>query len=87
MVRLGELDERSNPDCEPAFLGGSSYGARRLLRCADRIVDVPVDQSIVHERYDVPYRQNDIALLRLNASIKLTGIFFEPPISRLPLHL
>ncbi len=70
MVRLGELDERSNPDCEPTF-------AEHVTTCADRVLDIPVIESIVHEKFDVPYRQNDIALLRLNTSIKPTGIFYS----------
>ena len=86
MVRLGELDERSNPDCEPVSalseLLGGDMGS--LMRCADRVIDVPVIQLIVHERFDVPYRQNDIALLRLSTSIKLTGIFLT---FSLALHL
>jgi hypothetical protein len=68
MVRLGELDERSNPDCEPTL-------EEHVMTCADRVVDIPVIESIVHEKFDVPHRQNDIALLRLNTSIKPTGIY------------
>lgn len=74
MVRLGELDERSNPDCEPTL-------EEHVMTCADKVLDIPVIESIVHEKYDVPYRQNDIALLRLNTSIKPTGISFIHPIA------
>ena len=69
MVRLGELDARSNPDCEPSFV-------EHAMTCADGVIDIPVIETIVHEKFDVPFRQNDIALLRLNTSIKPTGIFF-----------
>lgn len=83
MVRLGELDERSDPDCEHKLLPGLSNN-ERLVTCADRFVDVPVVQSIVHERFDTPYRQNDIALLRLNTSITPTSMPCEIHI-RIPL--
>jgi hypothetical protein len=69
MVRLGELDERSNPDCELTL-------EEHVMTCADKVLDIPVIESIVHEKFDVPYRQNDIALLRLKTSIKPTGISF-----------
>lgn len=71
MVRLGELDERSDPDCEQTLSGRTNN--RRLVTCADSILDVPVVETIVHQRYDQPQHRNDIALLRLNASVKPTG--------------
>lgn len=71
MVRLGELDVRSDPDCEQSLLGRTNN--RRLVKCTDGILDIPVVEFIVHQRFNQPQHQNDIGLLRLNASVKLTG--------------
>lgn len=60
-VRLGEWDLTSDPDCEDDL-------------CADPVVDIPLAELIVHEKYQ-PYskdHENDIALLRLNRSVKFT---------------
>ena len=73
MVRLGEHCVRTDPDCEWIVTEKN----RRVKRCADLVLDVAVIDSIVHEKFDQPYRQNDIALLRLNTSIKSTGLYIN----------
>lgn len=58
-VRLGEWDQRTDPDCD-----GSD--------CADRFLDVPVVENITHENFQITGQDNDIALLRLAHSVTFT---------------
>ncbi|KAG5671084.1 hypothetical protein PVAND_001298 [Polypedilum vanderplanki] len=69
-VRLGDWDTRTNPDCRNDING---------MVCNDPYVEVPVAQIIVHEHYnpDAKNQPNDIALLRLQNSIRYTD-FIKP---------
>lgn len=67
-VLLGEYDLRSNPDCDPAD----------PTDCADPVVEVPVQQIIKHEAYQDTQEHNDIALLRLQWSVRYS--YFIKPI-------
>lgn len=61
-VRLGEWDLSSERDCEED-------------RCSDPVLNVPVIERIVHKKYK-PFsrsQENDIALLRLNQTVKFTS--------------
>ncbi|XP_059476841.1 CLIP domain-containing serine protease HP8-like [Neocloeon triangulifer] len=52
-VRLGEYNTNTDPDC---------FG---LDECADLVSVIQVEEKIRHERYDKPYSQNDVGLIRL----------------------
>ena len=65
-IRLGEYDISTNPDCI------TDRNGHRL--CADPVIDVEPEEVIVHHDYNKPTYQNDIALVRLPASITLTGL-------------
>ncbi|RZC35502.1 Trypsin domain containing protein, partial [Asbolus verrucosus] len=60
-VRLGEDYIETNPDC---YHIGFTW-----RQCLDPSIDVPVEQTIVHEDYDPkdPNQYHDIALLRLQS--------------------
>jgi hypothetical protein len=59
-VRLGELDERTDPDCD-----GSE--------CADAVQDFSPIVVKVHKDYDKPKFRNDLALIRLDRPVGITG--------------
>lgn len=58
-VRLGEMDERSNPDCEGDV-------------CADEPQDFTPLVIIAHRNYNVPKYKNDIGLIRLDREAIIT---------------
>lgn len=59
-VRLGEWDQRTDPDCDEN-------------NCADRAINVPVAANITHEGFQTTGQANDIALLRLAHSVTFTS--------------
>ncbi|XP_069688616.1 uncharacterized protein [Periplaneta americana] len=59
-VRLGELDERTDPDCSST-------------ECADPVQDFVPSAVEVHERYDSPKFRNDVALIRLDRPAIITA--------------
>lgn len=59
-VRLGELDERTDPDCYQS-------------ECADPVQDFHPSVVIVHKDYDRPKFRNDLALIRLDRPVNITG--------------
>lgn len=65
-VRLGEFKTDTVYDCLET---GS------VKSCADPAIDVPVEETIVHENYSPqdPNQRNDIALLRLSRNVQFTG--------------
>lgn len=67
-VRLGEWDTSTDDDCEENV-------NERI--CADKHVDVSVEEQIVHPDYNVRRRHNDIALLRLAKRIVYSD-FIKP---------
>lgn len=59
-VRLGDLDERTDPDCDRS-------------ECADAVQDfIPVVIK-VHKDYDKPKFRNDLALIRLDRTVDITA--------------
>ncbi|XP_047110776.1 CLIP domain-containing serine protease B9-like [Schistocerca piceifrons] len=62
-VRLGELNLSTNPDCE-------EY-------CADPVVEREVESTVIHPKYNNPFRKNDIALVRVSSDIPYTD-FIRP---------
>ncbi|KAJ8897994.1 hypothetical protein PR048_003354, partial [Dryococelus australis] len=52
-VRLGELDEVTDPDCN-------------IAECADPVQDFTPHTITIHSSYDQPKYKNDIALIRLD---------------------
>lgn len=58
-VRLGELDERTDPDCYHS-------------ECADPVQDFHPSVVIVHKDYDRPKFRNDLALIRLDRPVNIT---------------
>jgi len=59
-VRLGELDERTDPDCYQS-------------ECADRVQDFYPSVVMVHKDYDRPKFRNDLALIRLDRPVNITS--------------
>ncbi|PSN45991.1 hypothetical protein C0J52_09757 [Blattella germanica] len=58
-IRLGELDERTDPDCYQS-------------ECGDPVQDYVASHVKVHEEYDNPRFRNDLALIRLDRSVNYT---------------
>ncbi|KAK0182936.1 hypothetical protein PV327_001017 [Microctonus hyperodae] len=56
MVRLGEHNTETNPDCENNY-------------CANPVQDIDPVQIIVHKHYNTPLFKHDIALIRLSQPI------------------
>lgn len=63
-VRLGEWDQRTNPDCQ-TFNDDDNV-------CNERYVDVPVDEVIVHPEYysEGVAQYHDIAILKLQRKVE-----------------
>ena len=59
-VRLGELDERTDPDCYQ-------------FECADPVQDFYPSVVKVHSEYDRPKFRNDLALIRLDRPVNITS--------------
>lgn len=59
-VRLGEWDQRTDPDCDEN-------------NCADKVINVPVVANITHENFQTVGQAEDIALLRLAHSVTFTS--------------
>lgn len=59
-VRLGELDERTDPDCYQ-------------FECADPVQDFYPSVVKVHSEYDKPKFRNDLALIRLDRPVNITS--------------
>jgi hypothetical protein len=59
-VRLGELDERTDPDCDRS-------------ECADEVQDFSPITIKVHKDYDKPKFRNDLALIRLDRPVDITS--------------
>lgn len=66
-VRLGEYDTTSTIDC--------LKDTDDSLNCADKHVDVPIEQIVYRDDYDPTYKTspNDIALLRLSGQVQFTN--------------
>jgi hypothetical protein len=58
-VRLGELDERTDPDCYET-------------ECADEVQDFIPSVVEVHKDYDSPKFRNDLAIIRLDKPVNIT---------------
>ncbi|KAF2902747.1 hypothetical protein ILUMI_03437 [Ignelater luminosus] len=71
-VRLGEHNVEKDEDCEGDNTIGSQY-------CADPVVNVEVEERIVHTSFDSDDKNayNDIALLRLKKEVNYTR-FIQP---------
>lgn len=69
-VRLGEYNTETKDDC---------IVNENVLECADPAIDVPVEETIVHEDYRPDSRNNhhDIALIRLAHDVNFTR-FIRP---------
>jgi hypothetical protein len=59
-IRLGDLDERTDPDCDRS-------------ECADAVQDFSPITVKVHKDYDKPKFRNDLALIRLDRVVNVTG--------------
>nr|CAD7409190.1 unnamed protein product [Timema cristinae] len=59
-VRLGEVDERTDPDCD-------------LLECADPAQDFLPELVTVHPGYNQPKYRHDLALIRLDRPANITS--------------
>jgi hypothetical protein len=57
ILSLGELDLNTDPDCVDNV-------------CNDPVVQVEAAEIIVHEKYQEPNYENDIALLKLDRAVK-----------------
>lgn len=70
-VRLGEWDTTETRDCDDSLVNE--------VVCSDPVVDVTVEEKIVHESYEPNSKNqyNDIALLRLSRTVKYTD-FIKP---------
>ncbi|XP_044265790.1 CLIP domain-containing serine protease 2-like [Tribolium madens] len=67
-VRLGEYDIKSDVDC----IKGLNVDD---IDCAPPPINIPIEEKIIHERYNVPRsvnEYNDIALLKLKDSVKFS---------------
>ncbi|KAK4881500.1 hypothetical protein RN001_004819 [Aquatica leii] len=62
-VRLGEWRLSTNRDC---------IGQISLQKCAGPVVDVGVDTTVPHPRYNARSRDNDIGLVRMQRSVGFT---------------
>lgn len=60
MIRLGEHDTRTNPDCQ-------------LDVCAPPVQDLMVKQIRSHPQFNKPPFHNDIAIIELSAPVILNG--------------
>ncbi|XP_017084993.2 spaetzle-processing enzyme [Drosophila eugracilis] len=78
-VRLGEHDTKKNPDC--VYLNG--VGSKPL--CAPEHLEVGVEKTIPHPDYDQYKFKNDIALVRLQVSVRFTDEI--TPICLVPYHV
>ncbi|XP_037093658.1 melanization protease 1-like [Pollicipes pollicipes] len=76
MVRLGELDFSTEPDCDP----------ENPNDCADRHIDVPIDSLLAHPQFEgrAGAFAHDIALVQMSRAIPTTN--FVRPIC-LPLDI
>lgn len=65
-MRLGEYNIETEQDCMP-----SRTATGLVLKCADPVVDAPVEKIIVHPQYNDTSRDkhHDIALIRLNTNV------------------
>lgn len=70
-VRLGEWDTTTTNDCDDSLVNEKV--------CSDPVVDITVEEKIVHENYESNSKNqhNDIALLRLSRTVKYTD-FIKP---------
>ncbi|XP_055323307.1 serine protease easter-like isoform X2 [Sitodiplosis mosellana] len=77
-VRLGEHNLLTDLDCEDDS----------EIDCADPVIDVAINQTIYHERYqsNLPGQHHDIALIRLAQSITFTD-WVKPVCLPFALHL
>ena len=66
-MRLGDWDERTNPDCDEEG------------RCNDPYVEIPIERVISHEDYNPQNtaQSNDIALIKLKRIVEFTK-FIKP---------
>jgi Trypsin len=60
-VRLGEHDERTNPDCSPDD------------GCAEPTQDVRVEWAVTHPSYRSASFRNDIGIIKLQQSVNFTS--------------
>ncbi|KRT82250.1 Trypsin [Oryctes borbonicus] len=67
-IRLGELDTRSNIDCEE--LNGFTH-------CGDPFLDIPIEKKVIHENYNPINFKNDIALVKASNKIKFSD-YIQP---------
>ncbi|CAH0551216.1 unnamed protein product [Brassicogethes aeneus] len=68
-VRLGEHDIDSEDDC---------VTIKKYTKCADKPVDINVEERIPHFQYNETTLKNDIALLRLELDIPSKSEFIKP---------
>lgn len=67
-ARLGEWDITQEIDCDYDSLDAP---------CADKHVDIMIEESIGHPNYSKALKKNDIALLRLAQKVNFTA-FINP---------
>ena len=67
-VRLGEYNLKTNPDC--------GEGVTEDYICAPKVLDVGIEQQIVHELFN-GNKHNDIALLKLSQHVEYSN-FIKP---------
>lgn len=54
-----------------------AFSSKFKGECADRVVDIPASEFIVHENYDPKAHRDDIALIRLAREVQFTD-FIKP---------
>lgn len=64
MIRLGEHDIETNPDCTDGF-------------CADPVIDITPGEIIIPVNTNFSNFKHDIAIIRLSQKIKFSGLPFS----------
>lgn len=78
-VRLGEWRQSTGRDC---------VGKKGLQKCSDPPIDINIQRSLPHPRYNTRTRDNDIGLIRLQRNVNFNDfvhpICIPPPNGELP---